>query len=422
MSTNDSVIAALEVALEATPEDFALRLHLASILLKESRASDALAHYVRVLSIEPDHTEALRGAYEAALGSGENDKAAKFKRLLDALLGSEGPKPVPAIGPQPSTHETDSLDEDEFPRRKQPNLRVIDATRQFQAEASETRITLDDVGGMNDVKRRLNVAFLGPLRNPELRKAYNISLRGGLLLYGPPGCGKTYIARALAGELRAKFFPVGINDVLDMWMGESERKLHELFEQARRNAPAVLFFDEIDALGHKRSDLRGGGIRTVVNSLLSELDGIGSDNKGLFILAATNHPWDVDSAFKRPNRFDRLLLVLPPDQEARLAMLERELRQKPTEKLDLAWLAKKTEGFSGADISHLCNSATELALEESLDTGNIRPLRMSDFKTALQEVQPSVGSWFSTAKNYAMFANEGGAYDELLDYIKAKQY
>src|SRR5438477_10971954 len=127
---------------------------------------------------------------------------------------------------------------------------------------------------MEYVKRRLDIAFLGPMRNPDLRKAYGKSLRGGLLLYGPPGCGKTYIARATAGELGARFLSVGLSDVLDMWLGNSERNLHEIFETARRNRPCVLFFDEIDALGRKRSLMREGGARTVVNQLLADMDSV----------------------------------------------------------------------------------------------------------------------------------------------------
>src|SRR5205085_7879572 len=140
-----------------------------------------------------------------------------------------------------------------------------------------------DVGGMEEVKRRLHVALIGPIRNPELREAYRKSLRGGLMLYGPPGCGKTFIARATAGELGAKFISVGLAEVLDMWIGQSEKHVHEIFQSARRNAPCVIFFDEIDALGQKRSLQRHSGGRTVVNQLLAEMDSVNADNKGIFV-------------------------------------------------------------------------------------------------------------------------------------------
>ena len=158
---------------------------------------------------------------------------------------------------------------------------------------------------MKEVKKRLEAAFLAPMRNPELRKLYGKSLRGGLLLYGPPGCGKTFIARAVAGELGARFITVSFADLIDMFVGRSERNIHELFEVARRNAPCVVFLDEVDAIGQKRSQLRNTPMRSAVNQLLLELDDVASDNTGVFLLAATNHPWDVDSALRRPGRFDR---------------------------------------------------------------------------------------------------------------------
>ena len=180
-------------------------------------------------------------------------------------------------------------------------------------DAEHTGLKLADVAGMTEVKARLEAAFLAPMRNPELRRLYGKSLRGGLLLYGPPGCGKTFIARAVAGELGARFIAVSFADIIDMFVGQSERNIHELFEIARRNAPCVLFLDEVDAIGQKRSQLRHTPMRSAVNQLLLELDDISGNNEGVFLLAATNHPWDVDSALRRPGRFDRTLLVLPPD-------------------------------------------------------------------------------------------------------------
>src|SRR5262245_4364317 len=165
------------------------------------------------------------------------------------------------------------------------------------------------------------------MRSPELRQMYGKSLRGGLLLYGPPGCGKTFLARAVAGELGANFYAVGLHEVLDMWLGQSEHNLHELFVRARRNNPCVLFLDEVDALGQKRSHLSRSAGRNVVVQLLAELDGMGADNEGVFVLAATNQPWDVDPALRRPGRFDRTILVVPPDLDARRKILEVHMRE-----------------------------------------------------------------------------------------------
>lgn len=279
--------------------------------------------------------------------------------------------------------------------------------------------TLADVGGMQSVKDRLTMAFLAPLRNPEIRKLYGKSLNGGLLLYGPPGCGKTYIARALAGELGAAFMNIKISDVMARYFGESEANLHELFETARANAPVVFFLDEIDAIGMRRTDMGYSGMRSVTNQLLMELDGIGSDNEGVFVLAATNTPWDVDPALRRPGRFDRSVAVLPPDGPARQAVLYHHLKSRPVEGIDMGYLVQRTNGFTGADLAHLVDSAVEYAMMDSVRTGNVRMVTMQDFRRALAQIRPSAGPWFVTARNIVEYGNREGQYDDLAEYMKA---
>jgi len=141
---------------------------------------------------------------------------------------------------------------------------------------------------------------------------------------------------------------------------------------------------------------------------------------GVFVLAATNHPWDVDNALRRPGRFDRTVLVMPPDKPAREAILRMHLRDRPVGEVDLASIAARTRGYSGADLAHVCETATELALEASVAIGEPKPIGQLDLERALQEVKPSTRSWMQTAKNYAQFANEGGIYDELLEYLRAE--
>ena len=278
-----------------------------------------------------------------------------------------------------------------------------------------------DVAGMTEVKQRLEAAFLAPMRNPELRRLYGKSLRGGLLLYGPPGCGKTFIARAVAGELGARFIAVSFADIIDMFVGQSERNIHELFEIARRNAPCVLFLDEVDAIGQKRSQLRNTPMRSAVNQLLLELDDISGNNDGVFLLAATNHPWDVDSALRRPGRFDRTLLVLPPDAAAREGVFRYHLKDRPVAGIDLARLARQTDGYSGADIAHICETAAERALMDSVRIGEPRMIGLGDLEAAIGEVKPSLGAWFDTARNVALFANENGSYDDLAAYLRKRR-
>jgi AAA+ superfamily predicted ATPase len=288
-------------------------------------------------------------------------------------------------------------------------------------DVSRETVTLDDVGGLEPVKQRIREAFLEPMRNPAIAKAFGKSLRGGLLLYGPPGTGKTFLARAVAGELGARFLTVTLADILDRYLGESEQNLHALFQRARRLAPAVLFLDEVDAIGGKRSQYSGsGGMRTVVNQLLQELDGIGADNDGLFVLGATNHPWDVDTALLRPGRFDRVVLVLPPDAPAREAILRHHLRGRPLAGIDLGELVAQTDGFSGADLEHLAASAAEKAMMDSIATGEVRAITMADLRATLRDVRPSTTAWLQSARNVVQFANNDGRYDDLAAYLRSR--
>jgi SpoVK/Ycf46/Vps4 family AAA+-type ATPase len=283
------------------------------------------------------------------------------------------------------------------------------------------RVTLDDVAGLTEVKNRLEASFLRPLRNPELREMYGASLRGGLLLWGPPGCGKTFLARAIAGELGAHFLSIGLHDVLDMWLGNSEKSVHRLFELARRAKPTVLFFDEIDAIGHSRTNLNRSAGRNVVAQLLSELDGVDTDNEGVFVIAATNQPWDVDAALRRPGRLDRTMLVLPPDGPARGAILEYHLRRRPYSGENLEPVVSATEGFSGADLKLTCDEAAQQALSEAVATGEARPIGRADLMAAARGIRPSTAAWLEMANNFATYANTAGDYDDLVIYLRGNR-
>ena len=446
MEPEPTVLDSLRKAVEALPEDVPLRLHLATMLLQAGQRDEAVRQIGAVLQRDPGNARAL-GLLQDLNGAGPAPAGAAGQPPADpGVISAERtglPVPPPLAAAEPdadpgppageagkASHYDWSQAEDEL-RDVLPAMFVGDGDAEDSAsagideadayDAEHAGLTLADVAGMTEVKQRLEAAFLAPMRNPDLRRLYGKSLRGGLLLYGPPGCGKTFIARAVAGELGASFISVSFADIIDMFVGQSERNIHELFEVARRNAPCVLFLDEVDAIGQKRSQLRHTPMRSAVNQLLLELDDVSGNNEGVFLLAATNHPWDVDSALRRPGRFDRTLLVLPPDASAREGVFRYHLKDRPVAGIDLAKLARSTEGYSGADIAHICETAAERALMDSVRRGEPRMIGTPDLEAAIAEVKPSLGAWFDVARNVALFANEGGTYDDLAAYLRKRR-
>jgi len=461
MEPEPTVLDSLRKAVDATPDDVPLRLHLATMLLQAGQRDEAIRQLGAVLQRDPANAQALGLLRDPGPAPAQTAGQPPADPPVISPERAEVPAPPPVnargadagpqadAGPGPDTgpqadagpgpdagevgktsHYDWSQAEDEL-RDVLPAMFVGDGDAADSAsagideadayDAEHTGLTLADVAGMTEVKQRLEAAFLAPMRNPDLRRLFGKSLRGGLLLYGPPGCGKTFIARAVAGELGARFIAVSFADIIDMFVGQSERNIHELFEIARRNAPCVLFLDEVDAIGQKRSQLRHTPMRSAVNQLLLELDDISGNNEGVFLLAATNHPWDVDSALRRPGRFDRTLLVLPPDAAAREGVFRYHLKDRPVAGIDLAKLARQTDGYSGADIAHICETAAERALMDSVRRGEPRMIGTPDLEAAIAEVKPSLGAWFDTARNVALFANEGGTYDDLAAYLRKRR-
>jgi SpoVK/Ycf46/Vps4 family AAA+-type ATPase len=407
--TEDPVIRELSAAVDRSPEVVELRVHLAGLLADRGRYAEALGHCSAALTQDAGNAGALSllQRCSAALAGEPAAKQPAANPSFDWSVAEEQVADIiePAFVETPAEQDADAVNENDY--------EVV----------QRIRVRLDDVAGMTDVKQQIELSLLGPIRNPELMKAYKVSARGGLLLFGPPGCGKTYIAKAISGELGASFYQVGIADVLHHWFGESERSIRSIFDSARRNAPCVLFFDEVDALGHRRSALSGSsGLRPVVNTLLEEMDSATSTNTGVYVLGATNAPWDVDPALRRPGRFDRMIFVGLPDAEARAGIIRSHLQDRPVSGIEPKSIANRTEGFSGADLAYVCDSATQLAMADSMRSGQVRPVTMGDIDAAIAQIRPSTGPWFETARNVVEFANNDGTYDELAKYMRRRKF
>jgi len=463
--------AALREALRVSPANVPLLHHAADLALQHAGYQEAEVLYRRALALQPDLLPVKLGLATAffqqgkqsaalvivedlvgqpepaprslllharlAVQAGEPVLAARqYQRAraadptvsdpaLEQLLGSHLPaRPTPAPvtrSAPPESPPTFSADKSDDERDEPERLPAGDLPPDAAIEIERPALKFADVGGMDGVKEEIRMKIILPLRQPELFKAYGKKAGGGILLYGPPGCGKTFLARATAGEVQAGFLAIGISDVLDMWIGQSEKNLHAIFEQARSNRPCVLFFDEVDALGANRTDMLKSGGRQIINQFLSELDGVQTNNEGLLILAATNAPWHLDPAFRRPGRFDRILFVPPPDTTARASILRLQLKGRPVEDMDFEALAKKTDGFSGADLKAVVDLAVEEKLRAAMKSGSIHPLRTADLTDALKRHRPTTRDWFETARNYALYANQSGLYDDILTYLKIKK-
>ncbi len=457
---DERTLTLLEKALRASPEDWETRSHLIDQFLasnQASRAADLLKDAPAVPDTEEDLLRKARVELETDLSEaqltlekiiGRNKACAQAYLLLARLFKKRGLRDEARRKLGAATVIDESLRDpdleswlgiDSHPSQT-PSVALVGAGTSENHEAPDDssavaaaddttgtaaladgagrpKTTFDDVGGMHDVVERIRMNIIYPFKNPEVFRKFKKKPGGGILMYGPPGCGKTHIARATAGECGATFIPVAITDILSKWLGESEQHLHQTFEVARRRSPSVIFLDEIDAIGASRSGTTAA-MSPLVNVLLTELDGISAKNENLMVLAATNTPWRVDNALRRPGRFDRVLFVPPPDEPARQAILQIHLRGLPTEDLDLKKLARITERFSGADLRAVVERASEKAIYEEMRTGRPGKVTQKWLADAIKEMGPSTAEWLETARSYAAYANRAGLYDDLVAFFE----
>lgn len=274
----------------------------------------------------------------------------------------------------------------------------ISIDKQETSPSSDSKITFASIGGLEELKDEIRLKIIDPLMHPEVFKYFGKKIGGGILMYGPPGCGKSLIAEAAANEAGASFFNVKASDLKSKYVGETEKNIAELFEKARKAEPSIIFFDEFESLGGDRTGAPAHE-KSSVAELLTQMDGVGNKNQQILLLAATNEPWSVDSALRREGRFGNSIFVPPPDKKARHAILMLKLKDKPLDHtVNVAKIVTRCENYSGADLIALCEEATNIPLREYFKTKKLRPLGQADLDEGLLKINSVMIPWFAKAR------------------------
>ncbi len=286
-------------------------------------------------------------------------------------------------------------------KKKEETEEDEDVKKWQQAEIPN--IHFSDVAGLEEVKKAIKIRMINPFLYPDKYKLYNKKTGGGVLLYGPPGTGKTMIAKAIACEVGAKFYAVKGSDIVSKWVGESERNINSLFEEANKQDKAIIFIDEMDSLLGKRGQDIHNDKR--VNEFLQQIDGFAGKNPNLLLLGATNRPWDIDTAATRSGRFSQKIYIPLPDEKARKFMIEKNMKNVPVSKdFDIDKIVSKTELYSGADIDELCDRAKDEPLLKAIETDKIVEVTNKDFDNILKIFPPSVTE--SELKKFEEYNND----------------
>ncbi|MCL4364792.1 MAG: AAA family ATPase [Candidatus Marsarchaeota archaeon] len=368
-----------------------------------NKYSEATRDAEKVLDIEPDSYDApyvmgiiaeyqndFQGAkewYDKALS--RNPKYEQARGRLEALKAKMNKHPEIPIskGAKKSEDET-----------------VVEEGQIKKVKFFKSSITFSDVVGMDKQKKVIHDNIVLAITKPDLLRAYGKKLGLGVIFYGPPGNGKTYLVNAIAGETKSNVIIAQINQIVDMYAGNTEKNMHAIFQQAREAAPCIVFFDELDALGVKRGGDGGGGgegqsfMRMAVNQFLQEMDGVEKNPEGLFVIGATNAPWDIDPALKRSKRFGETVYMPPPDYKTRKGAFKYHTRKMPISHVNFDRLARSTMGFSSADIEEICDKAALIPAVEEDRTGKRRKITMNDFLKMIKTHGNTLDEWYGMVK------------------------
>ena len=362
----------------------------------------AIEDFTKFIELNPSFAEAyhLRGlSYEY---SGDLDSAiADYEKALELNPGLSEAKAHLEVAKAKKEQEGDEKGKD-----KKSDIKML----------QKPSMTFDDVAGMDHVKEEIRDAIVYPMMDPDLAREYGKLGGGGILMYGPPGCGKTFIVKAAAGESNAGFINAKLSDLLDMYVGNTEKNIHKVFELARKNSPCIIFFDEVDAIGGRRDQQEGQQyMRMAINQLLYEMDGVEANNENVLVIAATNAPWDVDPALRRSGRFSKSIFIPEPDLQSRIAILRLHSRKRPVKHISWFKLGLATWGYSAADLKAVVDEAASIPWKEAFKTGKKRPILNKDFIAAIKKKKSTLPPWYAQA-------NKQIGKKEEVTYIDGKKH